>query len=220
MYPIWKPELYSIVGTALLRVAPLGIFYGTSDDFDIIQKVKNVIWCTHTNPLTTEACFLFVKALSAVLHTKPEEFQPTALLDYLIYHADFPIVKRRLSSIKNDIQNLPIREVTNWSDYLQSQDWQRVLMSCLSGGSITNLDAVDCLCISLFYLCIFYKNPKDIILACIHTGGDTHATAKIGAELAFALHGRSHIPQEWFDSFCQEDLEEVNRTANKLLSLL
>lgn len=167
---------YSAGNGALMRLAPISIYYHCANDNteglkSLISYAKQSSLTTHNNEMSTDACAYFSLLLNKAINNTPK--------DEIIQVSESEAVMLKL-------QSKPIRDIMTNKRFLTAE--RRDIKS--SGFVVHSLEAA---------LWSFYQtdNFKDAILLATNLADDSDTVAAICGMIAGAHYGIDNIPTDW-----------------------
>lgn len=167
---------YSAGNGALMRLAPISIYYHCANDNteglkSLISYAKQSSLTTHNNEMSTDACAYFSLLLNKAINNTPK--------DEIIQVSESEAVMLKL-------QSKPIRDIMTNKRFLTAE--RRDIKS--SGFVVHSLEAA---------LWSFYQadNFKDAILLATNLADDSDTVAAICGMIAGAHYGIDNIQTDW-----------------------
>ena len=188
---------------AAMRIAPVGLLYGSWDQNVLRQAVFDAVRCTHVHPEAVEAACLQALAIGLLLEL-PIGAEP-----------GIPAFVDRLQSFcRNPQLGLSLNTVAELLD--AGADGEAVVDRF--GCGVRSADSWPP---ALWAALRFIDDPEEAIVQAVNLGGDTDTVGAMTGALVGALHGDSWFPLRWFDQLENgpDGRDEIIRAAESLADL-
>lgn len=188
---------------AAMRIAPIGLLYGTVPPAVLRQAVKAAVSATHVHPEAVEGAVLLARAIGRARDLEPKAagtlVQIVPELQRLCRHA-------ALAQRMNLVEELLRQRVS-------VEESQRQL-----GSGVRTLESVP---FAIFLSLRHAADPLAGLLAAANAGGDTDTVAAMAGAVLGALHGAAVFPGAWLDMLerGEEGLEGLLEAADGLYRL-
>jgi len=166
---------------AAMRIAPIGLLYGTDPAATLTQKVAAAVSATHVHPEAVEGAVLLARAIGRARDLAPNEAETLGKilpeLQHVCRHAG-------LAQRMRLVEKLIHQQATVGTA-------QRQL-----GSGVRTLESVP------FAIFLSLQNataPLEGLLAAVNAGGDTDTVAAMTGAVLGALHGEAMFPTTWLD---------------------
>jgi poly(ADP-ribose) glycohydrolase ARH3 len=166
---------------AAMRIAPVGLVYGT-EPIDLLREaVRQAVYATHTHPEAIDGAVLLARSIGRARDLAPQESAKLqALWPELQELTSEPSLRDRLVLVRELLQQ-PASDA----------EAQRRL-----GSGVRSRESV---LFALFLALRYADQPLDGLFAAVNAGGDTDTVAAMTGSVLGALHGAAIFPTEWLE---------------------
>ncbi|HKI50883.1 MAG TPA: ADP-ribosylglycohydrolase family protein [Geothermobacteraceae bacterium] len=164
---------------AAMRIAPLGLLYGTAPPAVLRQAVKDAVAATHVHPEAIEGAVLLARTIGRARDLEPSQADSLRpILTELSALCQYGALTERLGLV---------------TDLLRQQIAVAVAQRQLGSG-VRTLDSVP---FAIYLALRFAAEPLAGLLAAVNAGGDTDTVAAMSGAILGALHGDHAFPEAW-----------------------
>ena len=168
----------------LMRVAPVGLFFGSNVSFDIGMKIASITHGHHNGYLSAG---VFSYLISKIIEgAEIEEAAISALKElkkYKNHKRCFKVISAALMHVE---KNTSIRRTIN----------------SIGEGWVGE----EAIALSIFFACKFKNDFKSALLAAVNNGGDSDTLGSITGNILGAYLGLKRIPKYWANKIEEKDL--------------
>jgi len=164
---------------AAMRIAPLGLLYGTSPPAELRQAVKDAVAATHVHPEAIEGAVLLARTIGRARDLEPSQADSLR-----------PI----LTELSTLCQHAALTERLWLVAELLRRQTAVDAAQCQLGSGVRTLDSVP---FAIYLALRFAAEPVAGLLAAVNAGGDTDTVAAMSGAILGALHGDRAFPDTW-----------------------
>jgi poly(ADP-ribose) glycohydrolase ARH3 len=167
-----------------MRIAPIGVVYGSGEVEKLREVVEAAVYCTHTHPLGIDGAVCQARAIGIVdqFNSVSEYFSTNTVLKSI----HDVICTKEFHTALNQVDKL-LQEI----DVSVEQ-----VLSCLGNG-IAALEAVPA---ALYAFLSHAQSFEDAVVYAVGLGGDTDTIGAMTGALSGAYLGVSQIPARWLEA--------------------
>jgi poly(ADP-ribose) glycohydrolase ARH3 len=167
---------------AAMRIAPVGLVFGSGDPDKLRAKVFEAVRCTHVHPEAVDGATIQALAVSLMAH-----YDGRAPVD------SAGMLKRLRKVCRTEALHRKLRDAEDLlADRASDDEAIRVL-----GTGVASAESVPA---AIFTALRHGADPEEALVRAVGLGGDTDTIAAMTGALMGALHGRDHFPRRWFDT--------------------
>ncbi len=187
---------------ALMRTAPLALFYHKYPDNDILTAVKKNCEVTgHTSDNSIDSCFVLCKFIQFLLSM----------------HGKILTKDNCIKELRKIISGIENNELSNCIDSILSGIAADIPENVMVEGIrpiLYNIDAMETLCLAFLAFISHIDDPMEAIKFAISYGGDTDTIAGIVGSCMGTYVGFSSIPKNLLDTL--ENAEYIEKLGIEL----
>jgi poly(ADP-ribose) glycohydrolase ARH3 len=166
-----------------MRIAPIGIVYGSGDVQRLRGHVKAAVYCTHTHPLGIDGAMCQARAIGIVAQCDPaSERLSTATVLKAIHDA-----------VHTDEFHAALEQL---AQLLQTTDVSVEQVLSRLGHGVAAIEAVPA---ALYAFLAHAQSFEEAVVYAVGLGGDTDTIGAMTGTLSGAYLGASQIPARWLD---------------------
>jgi len=166
---------------AAMRIAPVGLVYGTVSPAVLRREVKAAVCATHVHPEAIDGAVLLARAIGRARDLdscSPERLRE--LMPDLLQLINDPDFGERL----NRVRELLLQKASGAAAHR------------LLGSGVRTRESVP---FALFLALRYVEEPLQGLLAAVNAGGDTDTVAAMTGSILGALHGTEIFPADWLE---------------------
>jgi len=167
-----------------MRIAPIGIVYGSGDVERLREVIEAAVYCTHTHPLGIDGAVCQARAIGIVAQVDADSggLSNNAVLQTL--H----------DAVRTDKFYAALDQV---AQLLQRTDVSVKQVLIRLGHGVAAIEAVPA---ALYAFFAHSQSFEEAIVYAVGLGGDTDTIGAMAGALSGAYLGASQIPARWFDA--------------------
>jgi len=188
---------------AAMRIAPIGLLYGTAPPAALRQKVTAAVSATHVHPEAIEGAVLLARTIGRARDLAPNEAGS---------------LRQIIPELQNLCRHAALAQHMRLVEQLLHQQATMEAAQYQLGSGVRTLESVP------FAIFLSLQNataPLEGLLAAANAGGDTDTVAAMAGAVLGALHGDAIFPADWLDLLerGEEGLEGLLEAAHGLYRL-
>lgn len=188
---------------AAMRIAPVGLLFGSSDAEDLRVKVFEAVRCTHVHPEALDGAMVQALAVDFMARSGERKMPESGrLFERLRSICLTDVFQRKL----HDAEAL-------FRSGASDEEAARVL-----GTGVASSESVAA---ALFTALRYGADSEEALVRAVGLGGDTDTIAAMTGSLVGALHGGEAFPRRWFDALENglHGRDEIVRIGRRLAQL-
>jgi len=188
---------------AAMRIAPIGLLYGTASPALLRQAVNAAVSATHVHHEALEGAVLLARTIGWARDLTPDEAGS---------------LRQIIPELQHVCRHAGLTQRMRLVERLLHQQASVEAAQCQLGSGVRTLESVP------FAIFLSLQNataPLEGLLAAANAGGDTDTVAAMAGAVLGALHGDAIFPTAWLDLLerGEEGLEGLLETAQGLYRL-
>lgn len=167
-----------------MRIAPIGIVYGSGDVERLREVVEAAVYCTHTHPLGIDGAVCLARAIGIVAQHDP----PSECL------SNDAGLKTIHAAVRTDEFHAALDQI---AQLLQKTALSVEQVVSRLGHGVAAIEAVPA---ALYAFLAHSQSFEEAVVYAVGLGGDTDTIGAMTGALSGAYLGDSQIPARWLDA--------------------
>jgi ADP-ribosylglycohydrolase len=188
-----------------MRIAPIGVVYGSGDMERLREVVEAAVYCTHTHPLGIDGAVCQARAIGIVAQIDPASG----------YLSNTPLLQTLHDAVLTDEFHAALDHI---AQLLQKTAVSVEEVVSRLGHGVAAIEAVP---VALYAFLAHSQSFEEAVVYAVGLGGDTDTIGAMTGALSGAYLGASQIPDRWFNALEDEKhgRSYINRLAEQLFQV-